>query len=52
VCTITSLTAQARPAGLARIMRGHWGIEHRPHRLPTGYITRRDQIPDHLPGNI
>jgi hypothetical protein len=29
VCAITSLTAaQARPAGLARIMRGHWGIEN------------------------
>ena len=27
VCAITSLTAaQARPAGLARIMLGHWGI--------------------------
>ena len=25
VCAITSLTAaQAQPAGLARIMRGHW----------------------------
>ena len=32
---ITSLTAaQARPAGLARIMRGHRGIEDRLHRLP------------------
>jgi threonine dehydratase len=26
---------QARPAGLARIMRGYWGIEDRLHRLPS-----------------
>lgn len=51
MCAITSLTAaQARPAGLARIMRGHWGIEDRLHRLPARHITRRDQVPDHLPG--
>jgi len=47
VCAITSLTAaQARPAGLARIMRGHRGIEDRLHRLPARYITRRDQVPN------
>jgi predicted transposase YbfD/YdcC len=32
VYAITSLTViQARPADLARIARGHWGIEDRPH---------------------
>jgi len=35
VCAIISLTAaQAQPGGLARIMRGHWGIDDRLHRLP------------------
>jgi hypothetical protein len=34
VCNHPLTAAQARPAGLARIMHGHWGNEDRLHRLP------------------
>jgi hypothetical protein len=46
VCAITSLTViQARPADLARFIRGHWGIEDRLHWVrDVTYDEARSQV--------